>query len=114
METYHCFQLLLIVLVLEFVFLESPKNHLIIGLEALLHDLSVCLNVGNPLIYLLEYGQFLILIIDNTLQLAYLRSIFLILTNQLSEHVLVLVHLVNEWLTQLRHQGTRLGSQIKP
>jgi len=99
---------------LEFMFFESPQDHFIVGLEALLHDLSLCLHPGDSLIYLLKDGQSLILIVDDGFQIVDLSGILFVRFDQLAEHVLVLVHLVDERLSQIRHQGSRLGGQVKP
>ena len=99
---------------LEFVFFKSPQDHFIVGLEALLHDLSLCLYPGDSLIYLLEDGQSLILIVDDGFQIVDLLGIIVVSFYQLAEHILVLVHLVDERLSQIRHQGSRLGGQVEP
>ena len=99
---------------LEFVLFESPQDHFVIGLQALLNNLPVSLNFGNSLVDLFKDGQFLIFIVNDSLELPNLGCVFLILPDQLREHVLVLMDLVNHGLAKLGHKGTCLRCQVEP
>ncbi len=99
---------------LEFVLFESPQDHFVIGLQALLDNLSVSFNFGNSFVDLFKDGQFLIFIVNNSLKFSDLGRVFLILPDELRKHVLVLMHFVNHGLAKLRHEGTCLRCQVEP
>jgi hypothetical protein len=112
--TYKLFEQFLILLKFEIVLFELRHDPVNITFERCLNGLTVSVQHRNPLVDSLEYVHFIGLVENNSLQVRDLALLPVIYFVDILDLSILLVHLVNQRLVQLKEKLTDFRRQIKP